>query len=237
MRRLFDLQQNKKRFSRLFRVKSMDYGGLRVCTDPDYLDKGIIKALYKRSYEREEFSLVRKHLNPEDRVLEVGAGIGVISTLCASICGSSSVISYEANPALERVIRRNYEINAVTPNLKMKALAHEAGEITFYFHHNFYSSSLMPRENGVAATVQCDAINEVITNHQCTALIMDVEGAEIDLLPVADLTGVSKIIVELHPHIVGDMATVTLLQHMETRGFMQLEKAGPVVVLMRKNSS
>lgn len=233
VRRLFDVQHNKVRLRRLFRVKSVDYGGLRVTTDPAYVEKGLIKALFKGAYEKEEYALVRKYLNKDDRVLEIGTGLGIISALCASICGSDSVTSYEANPSLKRTILKNYEINNVAPTLRMKALASEAGEATFHFHHNFYSSSLVERKNTKAKTVQCDAIGEVITDLRPTAIIMDVEGAEIDLLPLARLDNVQKLVIETHPHIVGEDKVNTLRDHLLNEGFQMLEEPGGVFAMSR----
>lgn len=233
VRRVFSIEQNRVRLRRWLKVKSVDYGGLRVCTDPDYVGKGILKALYTGRYEREEFHLVRKYLKPTDRTLEVGAGLGIMSSLCASICGSEAVVSYEANSSLKKAILKNYELNNVSPELRIKALAESEGETVFHFHHNFYSSSLVERENSVAETVQCDAINAVIAEHKATAIVMDVEGAEIDLLPIADLTDIQTLIVETHPHIVGEEKTAKLIGHLEECGFKLHEAPGGVIAMTR----
>lgn len=233
VRRLFDMQHNRVRLRRLLRPKSIDYGGLRVLTDPAFIEPGMRRALYKGAYERDEFDLVRKYLTKTDRVLEIGTGLGIISSLCASICGSQGVVSYEANPTLEPVIRKNYLINKVDPVLRMRALAAEKGETTFHFHHNFYSSSLVERKNSVAQKVVCDAINDVIYEHQPTAIIMDVEGAEIDLLPLADLSHVELLIVETHPHIVGDQKIDDLRAYLIEAGFLVLEEPNGVFAMAR----
>ena len=39
-------------------------------------------------------------------ILELGIGPGYISAMCAKVCGSESVYSFEANPALESLIWR-----------------------------------------------------------------------------------------------------------------------------------
>lgn len=233
MRRVFSIEQNRIRIRRLFKVKSIDYGGLKVCTDPAYVGEGMLKALYGGRYERDEFNLVRKYLKPTDRPLEVGAGLGIMSALCASICGSDAVVSYEANPALEKAILKNYELNNVSPELRIKALAEKQGETTFHFHHNFYSSSLVERQNSQAQTVQCDGIDDVIAEHGATTIVMDVEGAEIDLLEIANLDPIQTLIVETHPHIVGEEKTNALIHSLEKRGFILHEAPGGVIAMTR----
>jgi hypothetical protein len=49
---------------------------------------------------------------------------------------------------------------------------------------------------------------------------MDVEGAEIDLLPAAPLDGVTKIIVETHARIVGAPAIRDLDAYLQSQGFV-----------------
>jgi hypothetical protein len=50
---------------------------------------------------------------------------------------------------------------------------------------------------------------------------MDVEGAEIQLLAV-DLKNVADIIVELHPHIVGEDAIAALVSNLKSRGYVMV---------------
>lgn len=46
-------------------------------------------------------------------------------------------------------------------------------------------------------------IDEFIAQHDINVLVMDIEGAERDLLQNADLTGVQRIFLELHDHLYG----------------------------------
>ena len=89
-------------------------------------------ALFKGTYEDNERRLVRGLLKPGDRVLEIGTGIGLVSLVCAKICGAGNVLSYEANPQLERIIRKNYELNGLTPNLRMRAVTTDGRSVSFF---------------------------------------------------------------------------------------------------------
>lgn len=67
--------------------------------------------------------------------------------------------------------------------------------------------------------MQSDAIATVVRELDPSVIIMDVEGAEIDLLAIEDLGNVGHIIVELHPHIVGQPKIDTLIATLAARGF------------------
>jgi FkbM family methyltransferase len=193
--------------------------GLRVRTDAG-LPADIRKALYKECYEADELSLVRAVLRPGDRVLEIGAGIGVIALACAGICGAGNVTSYEANPRTAERIRANFALNGMTARLRERAMATRSGETTFYFSDNIISSSLIDRDFGGETRVPCDDIAAVVRELDPTVIVMDAEGAEIELLPHAELSGVRAMIVELHPRIVGEDAVARLTAELAARGLV-----------------
>jgi FkbM family methyltransferase len=216
------------------RVISID--GIKISADRAFVTKDIAKALYREKHEHAERKLVTKALKPGDRVLEIGAGVGLVSLFCARICGPDAVLSYEANPALERVIRHNFALNGMEPRLRIAAAALEKGETTFYFNDNIYSSSLIDRNFGGAQIVQCDAINDVVTDFAPNTIIMDVEGAETTLLPAIDLARIDKIVVELHPWIVGQDKIDTLIAQVKASGFELRETISAAYLFVRKGA-
>jgi len=199
--------------------KTIALNGIRLTADLQDVPKGIRKQLYQKRYEHQEFLLVREALKPGDRVLEVGAGIGFIGIACARICGADNILSYEPNPAMKPVIEKNYALNGLTPNLRSKVLATAPGEVEFFFDEGVLSSSLIDRRHGGATRVQADAIAEVIESYDPTVLVMDVEGAEIDLLRSCDLKNITKIIIEMHPHVVGPDKIQSLCDYLADNGF------------------
>ena len=76
--------------------------------------------------------------------------------------------------------------------------------VSFYLRKDFWASSLEvpvaddPNILGTEQVPQVD-INQVLTAHQPTVLVMDIEGGEIDLLPTLDLSCCNNIVIELHP--------------------------------------
>ncbi len=114
-------------------------GGVKVQASRELSDN-IRAAIFDGYYESEEIRSVYTKLVSHDRVMEIGAGIGLISAYCARRIGSDRVFSYEANPALERNIRRTYELNGVSPVLNICAIGPAEGETDFYVSNDFWSS-------------------------------------------------------------------------------------------------
>lgn len=103
------------------------------------------RAIYLDPYESYERSVIEKKLAADDVVLELGAGIRFISTLCAKRIGSERVHAVEANPVMAETICETYRLNAVAPNLNCGLLGREEGEATFFTERNFISFSTRQR--------------------------------------------------------------------------------------------
>jgi hypothetical protein len=65
---------------------------------------------------------------------------------------------------------------------------------------------------------------------------MDVEGSETELLARADLSIVTSIIVEMHPHIVGQQEIDKLLAKLKTDGFVINDQRHKTFLLQRGRS-
>jgi FkbM family methyltransferase len=219
MNRLF--RNLRKGLRRLFDVKTITLNGIIISADRETIGRTVRNGLFKETYEQPERELVSAALRHGDRVLEIGGGIGVVSLLCARICGPANVLTYEANPAMAKIIHQNYALNNLTPNLRSRAITSKGGDITFFVNANIISSSLHQRRDGHAQTVPADALDEVIAEWKPTVIVMDIEGAETTILPHSELNGVLTIILELHPGITGEPAITTLKTHLQKIGFQQ----------------
>lgn len=202
--------------------------GIRVCADPSVVSKGIQKALYREDYELSERILISKALVPGDRVLEIGAGIGLVSLICARICGPGAVLSYEPNSRAAEAIRLNFRLNGIEPNLRVRAVTSSGGVTNLFINENIFSSSLFQRDSASVARVEADSISCVLGEFEPNVIVMDAEGIETELLPQVANSAVRKVIVELHPHIVGENAISSVLGSLASGGFMIKEKLGKV---------
>jgi FkbM family methyltransferase len=182
------------------------------------------RALYAERYERGEARCVLLRLAPDDVVLEVGAGAGFLSTLCALRVGSGRVTAVEANPALLPRIRATWAANDVAPRLVHGVLAREAGEAQLFVSPEFVSSSLHAGDGSDAAAavrVPQLAVNALLREVAPTFLVVDIEGAEAELLPAIDWRGVRKLALELHPQRIGEAKSRQLLALLAAEGFRE----------------
>jgi len=224
----------KYRLHCLFGLKTTWIEGLRVVCDDGKINSFVAKDIIKGTYELAERVLIRAAIRPGDYVLEIGAGVGVVSLLCNRLAGVGNVTSYEANEELGPAIIENFALNNVTLKLRLKAVTVDGGPITFFRDENVVSSSLLERNSAaVRITVDSDPINLAIEQSRANVIVMDVEGAEIALLGAADLTSVREIIVEVHPHVVGKGATQAMIDELCGRGFVQKQMRHKTIWLGR----
>ena len=187
-----------------------------------HMSRRVEHAISKGGYERDELRLIKLVLSPTDTVLEIGAGIGLVSAYCAKQVGSNRVFSFEANPDLEPCIRETYALNEVAPTLEMCAIRSVAGRVTLFRSRHLFSSSLIQRSpTAVPIEVPGKALSYVVEKIRPTLLIVDVEGAESELFIGAQLPGVSKVVVELHERIIGREAVAAVRAALNAVGFRE----------------
>lgn len=162
------------------------------------------RAVSAGQYEQDELRLVGQVLTASDVVLEVGAGLGLVSAYCAKRLGSGRVFAFEANPDLEPYIRETYALNQVQPTLEVCAVGASAGRVTLYRARDLWGSSVM-RSSGRARPVEVPvkALSEIVRRVRPTLLVVDAEGAESELFDRADLPTVNTIVLELHERMIG----------------------------------
>jgi FkbM family methyltransferase len=211
--------------------------GVTVRSGPDQA-RAVRNGLYKRSYEAAERALVGGVLRPGDTVLEIGAGVGFVGLLCARLVtaggAAGRVVSYEANSALAPVIAANYALNAAQPELRMRAITVDGAPVTFHTSDNVVSSSLYERaETQRKVTVESTALAEALAEIAPDVMVMDVEGAEADLLATGDLAPLRAAVIEMHPHIVGAQRIAALERSLAARGWQVTARRDLNVVLER----
>ena len=195
------------------------------------------RSIYRDTHEQEERTVISRHLSADDRVLEFGTGLGLVTVLCCQVVGGENVTTYEANPRMEPLLRKTFELNGVQPDLRMKMVSISDDDGTFFVSDRFVVSSRI-QHDGTAREMQIpsDSFQTVLDQIRPTFLIMDIEGTETDLADESiDLSCLKKICVEVHPQITGDEATSRLVQSLMNRGFeLQLSSCqGDVLYFQR----
>jgi FkbM family methyltransferase len=186
------------------------------------MSRRVERALSKGGYERQELQLIGALLSPADVVLEIGAGLGLISTFCAKRVGPSRVFAFEADPDLEPCIRETYALNGVEPTLDMCAVGVRAGRVTIYRNKHLVSSSVGRRRAGTRPVeVPGKALNYVVHRFGPTVLIINADGVEPELFDGAELPTVTKIMVELPDLVLGPQGTNRVRAALAKLGFRE----------------
>jgi FkbM family methyltransferase len=116
----------------------------------------------------------------------------------------------------------------------MRAVTTDGAPVTFHQSDNVVSSSIYDRpECSRTVEVQSDALPVVLAELRPDLLILDVEGYEVDLLARAP-DGPSALLVELHPHVVGDDRIEAMLRQLAEGGFDVVERQQSNVLLCRR---
>jgi len=180
----------------------------------------IRKDIFFGGYEAKEAGLVQKYLSPSDVVFEVGAGIGFLSAMCAKVVGNSNVHAYEANPQLIPIIRSVHERNGVSPHVYNVLLGSGESERTFWLETDYWASSLI-KGSADAQPIQIPQIdlNAELARIRPSFLIVDIEGGEYEFFKDIDLSSITKICIEVHPHVLGNDKVCEILAWLFARGF------------------
>ena len=220
----------KKLIYRWHRPQWQEVDGIELPLEHPLITAPIRRDIYFGDYERKELEVIEKRLQPGDKVMEIGAGIGFLSAYCARVLGDDRVFAYEANPALIALIQEVHGRNRVHPEVTHALLGVGDAERDFFVEPDFWASSLFRR----SPEARCVRIRQMDFNAELrrvapTFLIVDVEGGEYELLRNADLSGVSKLCLEVHPDVLGN-ARISELFAALVAGGLSLDFS-----LMRKN--
>jgi FkbM family methyltransferase len=190
-----------------------------------HMSPRVERAVWSGRYEREELRLIREVLSPSDVVLEVGAGLGLVSSYCAKRVGSTRVFAYEANPDLEPFIRETYALNQVSPTLEMCAVGSGSGLVTLYRDKHLFSSSTTRRNaRAVPLEVRVRPLGAIVEEVRPTLLIVDAEGGEADMFGGAQLSSVTRLIVELHQRVIGEAGVQRVRATLREQGFQPMRR-------------
>jgi FkbM family methyltransferase len=201
------------------------------------------------SYEAKEARFIQEYLPPGSEVLELGASLGIVSSV---ILGRrpSRLVSYEAVPCLADIARQMVAHNHPDApwELVQCAIADEGvSEVSFAWSPEYTQGGSVARDSGEGegATLRVPAasLSGVIERHGLKSsawLVMDIEGMEWELArrQAAGLRHFAGIIVECHDITDGGrhVPPALVLEEITRAGFDIVDRQGRVAVLMRRRS-
>jgi FkbM family methyltransferase len=227
---------------RALRVSEVTMDGVRILVDYKRWSPLLVRRVLAKRYEVEERKMVPRILEPSDRVLEIGGGVGLMAMLCARIVGDENVVVYEANPEIRARALENVRHNGRSIAIEHAAVVSSdfsGDEVTFFVSENFWSSSLLDKGGRAGKQVAISApalrLAALIEKHRPTLIIADVEGAEYDIFRHADLREVQKLCIEFHTRYIGSSKVSELIRALLDQGFeLQLEQSiGEVLYFAR----
>jgi|LakMenE01Jun11ns_1017448.scaffolds.fasta_scaffold9887423_2 FkbM family methyltransferase len=142
-------------------------------------------------------------LNQSDTWLDIGGHLGFFSIRMAKqFPNIKKVISYEALPHNVSFALENIKLNNVegTCEFVQKAIVpNEDESISFFISSDSGKHSILPVKGRESITVPAININDAIAQTGATAIKMDVEGAEYELIKaVKDWSNIRVVVVEWH---------------------------------------
>ncbi|WP_171132196.1 MULTISPECIES: FkbM family methyltransferase [unclassified Ruegeria] len=186
----------------------LDLHGVLIPDDPAIIAPQVKRSIVAGRYEKDEMNGLPKFIDPADRVVELGAGIGFISSFLMKKLGVQQVTCIEANPTLCAFIKRVHGANDLAGGEVMNAVASADPQIdgtaTFYIRDPFWSSSLDAKPDFVSqAQVSQLPLTRVLRDTDANVLIVDIEGGEKALFDGLDLANVQKVYLEVHTRKIG----------------------------------
>lgn len=205
--------------------------------------KVILGQLDAGSYEAKEARFIRTFLPAGAHVLELGASLGVISSI---ILGRkpARLISYEAVGALADIARKVVAYNHPDAPWELVhcAIADEGvAEVAFDWSPEYTQGGSVSRgDGGGRLRVPASSLSAVIARHglpESTWLVMDIEGMEWELArrQTDSLRHFAGIIVECHDVKDGErtIAHAEVLAEIAGAGFEVVARRGQVAALRR----
>jgi FkbM family methyltransferase len=217
----------------------LQVAGVVIPFDPEVITPTICQAIIEGRFETEESSQIPHIVRPGDRVLEIGAGTGFISTLLSRQRRVSRVVAVEANPRLLEYMTHLHARNRVRKVRRLNAVLTNGPETsaTFYLRQDFWMGSLSAEPNAYVETVEVPTMNfdALLREEAIDLIVCDVEGAETVLFHGADLSGVDRIFLEMHDHVTGLSGVRRLFATMAEHGFVYdpRHSLGSVVLFQR----
>lgn len=184
-------------------------GGCTFIIPKDQTSREYRSSFLSDRYEVEDLEVVRASIRPTDRVIELGACLGVVSCITNKILShKTGHVVVEANPFCLPALHRNRDLNQCQFLVEHCAIS-LAREITFHVNSKMVVSSSISAsaDSTIPVRVPGRSLAELDARYgPFTALIIDIEGAELETFENSRdlLQNYRVVVVELHDWALGD---------------------------------
>lgn len=218
--------------------KKMKLDGVEVLVPYEVTDIKLRGQFQINSYEKRERRYLKKYLDPQSTVLELGGCIGIVASVANSLLRfPERHVVVEANPELIQYIERN-RAHTGSSFVIENCMVSAKPENDFYIGPTIGESSVR-RKSLKKISVPGMTIASLEQKHQLKfdTLIMDIEGAELEILRENKswLQGINTVIMEIHPHpeMLSDSEVAECRRILEEAGLQLRIQDGLIWVLNR----
>ena len=187
-------------------------------------------------YEAEECALVREFIEPTDAVLEMGACLGVVSCVTnRRLNDKTRHVVVEGNPMVIPTLTRNRDLNSAGFTIENCAISNEP-TVTFFLHPTYIVGGTVQRPTQRTVQVPGRSWKDLDETYgPFTALIMDIEGSELDVFEASVdlLRRYRLVIVELHEWAIGQEKVERCRELLAEAGLRFMKQAGITEVWQR----
>lgn len=208
--------------------------GIKIPFVPKIITPPIELPMRKNRYETGECRALLELIQEGDTVLELGAGVGLLSTVAALSRGVKSVVAVEANPEIIPIIKETHRLNGVQNVTLMNGVASSTttDAVDFYLRQDFWASSMEPDSRPYLRSIKVPVCNvkELVERHRPSVIACDIEGGELGLFDNVDLSSVRVIIIEFHPKVYGQETVDAITRLFTNNGFAVVPVERPTTV-------
>ncbi len=188
-------------------------------------------------YEQAEMHSCRELVRKDDQILELGGGIGFVGLFCQKTLGVKNYVTLEANPRTIEVLKRNYQLNGFTPNVLNFAISDRSGTIDLNVEGDFWEHNVESAALGHTMSIPAITFTDLLSRIPIrpNTLIIDIEGAErfIDFRKIPE--DIKKIIIEIHPVVIGQAAVQQVVGALCERGFRVVCEEGNTMAFFKSS--
>jgi FkbM family methyltransferase len=191
-------------------------------------------------YEYHERALIRRLVQPDDRVIELGACLGVVSCLTNQLLADKTKhVVVEANPLCIRTLYRNRELNHAGFLIEHCAVDTKP-DVTFYLHPRFIVGGSLQRPTNLPVRLPAKSLRQLERERgPFSVLIIDIEGSEREVFEDSMdlLKNYRLVIVELHEWAIGAEGVERCRQILRDCGLELVERSDIVEAWRRKSTA
>lgn len=218
-------------------------GPINIAVADGVVSQVIQTKIAEGRYERHESKTIPKLMANNEVLLELGAGVGVISTLAWLSGKVREVHCFEADPRLIELIRETHAQNGVNGFVYNEILSSipeqtAAGRMDFHIREDFYGNSTTTAVGrAVKETVQVpvSSLQDALHRIAPTVIACDIEGGELGLFDDVEMPSVRTIMLETHQAVLRGHGMRQVFHEMHKADFHYDERysSGSVCVFSR----